>query len=468
MGMQCWVGGLFFVIVGCGSSGSSGAGGKPDGGGGAGGAAGSSGSGGATVCDPSVTISGVGALPSVAWTKVATVEPHAVAIDSEGNVFVGGELALSEDLGGGPLTGSFPNDAFLVSYAASGEHRWSKRFGGPGYDRFFGVGVDASGNVYATGEFTPGADLGAGPLASNKVLVASFGNDGAYRWATELGVSRAMDLVVQPDGIVYVTGDFGGTIDIGGKPLTSAGYVDGFLASLDAQGAHRWAMPLGGSSNDYGAALATDGSGVAVIGSFYETASLGSGSVTSAGQTDVFVASIDSSGGYRWSRSIGVAGSDSPGGIALANGVVHVSGSLEIGGSDERDPFLWSFDDAGAEGAKLEPSGPGFAVGTALARDAASNVYAAGRFGGTTDVGGGELVAKSSTGVWFASYGSALEHRWSIALDWVGPPSGPDHLAIAPGGAIYAIGSFSILRESGRTPVPERPFLIKLVENCPE
>src|SRR5690349_13597868 len=127
-----------------------------------------------------VVISGLGEVPALGWMKLAEVEPHAVAVDADGNVFVAGELSFGVDFGGGPLLGGglSGSDAFLVSYTAAGKHRWSKRFGGSGYDRFIGLGVDAEGIVYATGELTPGADLGMGAISEDQVFVASFGNGG--------------------------------------------------------------------------------------------------------------------------------------------------------------------------------------------------------------------------------------------------------------------------------------------------
>src|ERR1041384_3207842 len=88
-----------------------------------------------TTCDEmDVVMEGLGSVPRLAWMKSAEAHAHAVAVDADGNVFVAGEVVFGVDLGGGTLTGepgtSFSNDAFLVSYTARGDHRWSKRFGG--------------------------------------------------------------------------------------------------------------------------------------------------------------------------------------------------------------------------------------------------------------------------------------------------------------------------------------------------
>jgi hypothetical protein len=403
--------------------------------------------------------------------KPGQVEAHAVAVGPDGNVFVGGELLSAADFGGGPLV-SDPangNDAFLVSYSKEGKHRWSKRFGGSSYDRFFGLGVDAAGNVYATGEFTPGTDIGAGPISDDFVLVASFTNDGDYRWMAPIDVARAHDLAVMEDGVSFVTGDFGVTADLGGGPLTGVGSTDGFLGSFSAEGQHRWSAAFGGAGNDGGFALATDESGVFVLGTYPTALTIGDQMLEAAGLYDAVVASFDAGGGFRWAKTVGGAGTDWSGGIAVGDdGRIYASGTWGrdgTGSDDESDFFVASFDADGTEGALLGPGGPGYAVATATAIDQNGNVLVAGRFGGTTDFGGGEVESMGSQ-AWLASYDPELGHRWSIQIDWLGPPAGPDGVAAGPDGETYLIGQLSVPRDGEPLAAPERPFLMQLREDC--
>ncbi|RZK45897.1 MAG: hypothetical protein EOO59_20190, partial [Hymenobacter sp.] len=69
-------------------------------------------------------------------------------------------------------------------------------------------------------------------------------------------------------GNVYVTGRFSGTIAFGSTPLTSAGHYDLFLAKfLPATRTWAWAVRLGGTWADEGAALVVQGSTIYVAGS---------------------------------------------------------------------------------------------------------------------------------------------------------------------------------------------------------
>ena len=54
------------------------------------------------------------------------------------------------------------------------------------------------------------------------------------------------------DGNVYVTGEFAGTINLGGISLTSAGSLDIFMVKFDPSGNAIWAKCMGGSGYDGG------------------------------------------------------------------------------------------------------------------------------------------------------------------------------------------------------------------------
>jgi hypothetical protein len=417
-----------------------------------------------------VTVVGQGDLPSLAWMKSAQLDPNAVTVDADGNVFVTGE-ALTVDLGGGPLMGDPANgyDAFLVSYTKTGKHRWSKRFGGTSYDRFLGLGVDAEGNLYATGEFSPGTDFGDGPLADNVVLVASFTNDGDVRWLTEIDVARAQDLAVMADGVSFVTGDFGATADLGGGVLTGVGSTDGFIGSFSAEGEHRWSAAFGGGGNDSGFTLATDEFGVIVFGTYPDSLAIGDESLVATGGYDTVVGAFDASGDFRWAKTVGGAGTDWAGGVAVSrDGRIYTSGTWGVDGTgsdDESDFFITSFDAEGAQGPMFGPGGPGYAVGTATAITPDDDVIVAGRFAGTTDFGGGQ-VASINTQAWLASYDAALAHHWSIELDWVGPPAGPNGVAAGPDGEIYLVGQFLIAVEGDPLSAATERFLLQFRQDC--
>gem|GEM_PF-7096065 len=72
------------------------------------------------------------------------------------------------------------------------------------------------------------------------------------------------------------------------------GSSDIYIARLDSNGNWLWAIKAGSSSADFGYGITSDTDGYAyATGTFKETVSFGSSSLTSGGQSDVFIAKID-------------------------------------------------------------------------------------------------------------------------------------------------------------------------------
>lgn len=107
------------------------------------------------------------------------------AADAAGNVYLAGEFRGTVDFGGGPLTAAGgTNDIFVVSLEPSGAYRWSRRAGGGGVDRATGIAAAADGTLAVTGSFHGGGDFGGGPLmyaGAEDIFVASFQANGAHR-----------------------------------------------------------------------------------------------------------------------------------------------------------------------------------------------------------------------------------------------------------------------------------------------
>ncbi|MCZ2111199.1 MAG: hypothetical protein LC118_16790 [Dehalococcoidia bacterium] len=86
--------------------------------------------------------------------------------------------------------------------------------------------------------------------------------------------------------------------------LTSAGgRFDAFVAKLDSQGNTLWAKSAGGTDYDEAFSLSVDAAGnIFTTGVFSDTATFGTTSLTSAGETDVFVMKMDNAGTVSWVR----------------------------------------------------------------------------------------------------------------------------------------------------------------------
>jgi hypothetical protein len=240
-------------------------------------------------------------FPTGYYANGYTVPPVrlALAVDSTGNVVLTGYFAGSVDFGGGPLVSAGDTDIFLAKYAGTnGAHLWSKRVGSTGTDRGTGVALDSRDNVVVTGSFVGTVDFGGGalrtPRVGNDVFVAKYSASGAHVWSKRFGGTNGdSGTAVAVDSLddLTVTGGFQGTVDFGGGALSSAGSMDIFVAKYTAGGSHLWSKRFGGTGDDRSLGVAMDDfdGSVVVTGYFPGTVDFGSGPLTSAGDTAIFL-----------------------------------------------------------------------------------------------------------------------------------------------------------------------------------
>jgi hypothetical protein len=88
-----------------------------------------------------------------------------------------------------------------------------------------------------------------------------------------------------------MVGSFDGAIDFGGGELTSLGAGDGFIAKLEASGAHIFSRRFGDVDSQVAASIAVDVLDESfVTGTFSGTIDLGGGPLVSHGLGDIFLA----------------------------------------------------------------------------------------------------------------------------------------------------------------------------------
>jgi hypothetical protein len=191
--------------------------------------------------------------------------------------------------------------------------------GFPGNGQGFAVAVDSSGNSYVTGAysgtmtFAPGVTLTAVNLSD--IFVAKYDSTGTAVWATSAGGTGndgGHGIAVDGDENSYVTGQ------LGGSTL--------FVAKYNSNGILVWITSPGTGD---GKGVAVDGDGNSYVTGTYSGTLTFSPAVTltAEGGNDIFVASYDIAGNFRWAKSAG--GTDGEQGFAIA---VDASGNSYVTG----------------------------------------------------------------------------------------------------------------------------------------
>jgi hypothetical protein len=347
-------------------------------------------------------------------------EPAGVAVDPAGAIAVAGRHRGSFSFGGAPLTspGGSDYNVFVAKLDGSGNHLWSKSFGGLDDQEGTGVASDSVGDIFVAGIAKGDIDLGGGVLfgaTDYDAFVAKFDANGNHLWSKRLGDSAnqwATGAAVTPSGEIVITGYFSGTLDLGGPPLTANGQFDPdtFVVKYDPAGNHLWSKRFGVSGATAAYAVANTPSGGAVIaGNFTGTVDFGGGPLTSIGLSDIFVAAFDASGSHLWSRRFGDAALQDGWRVAVdTNGNVLLGGqffgSVSFGGAtftsaQGYDAYLVKLD--GASGNHVwsrQAGGPGDQLGLGLAVDASGNVGFGGFFNGSIDLGAGPMMTNGGDG----------------------------------------------------------------------
>ncbi|MCB0577756.1 MAG: hypothetical protein KDD10_00400, partial [Phaeodactylibacter sp.] len=397
-----------------------------------------------------------------------------------------GRFRETVDFDPGPGTAnlsSTENDAIYVAkYDASGAYQWAFQIGPNSSNHGFGIAIDGQGNVLVTGGFGGTADFdpGAGTagLTSNggrDIFVAKYSSAGAYLWAINMGGAsndRAFAINVDGSDNVLVSGNFQGTADFdpgsGTATLTAAGAFDSdiFVAKYSSSGAYQWAFSLGAIGSDQGGrAIAVDGSdNVLVTGDFYGTADfdpgVGTAILSSAGDSDAFVAKYSSSGAYLWAFSLGDAGFDRGQGVAVdGSDNVLVTGTFQ--GTVDFDPGAGTvnYTSAGWDGylAKYSPAGTylwAFPLGgtssddgNGIAVDGSDNVLVTGRFVNTVDFdpasGLADLTSAGSGDIFLAKYDDSGAYLWAISMGGASSDQGNGIVVDGSGNALV-MGTFRI------------------------
>ncbi len=224
---------------------------------------------------------------------------HGVAMDGQGNAYVGGYSGGIGTLGGLNLTNATGRDVFVAKITPAGKVAWVSEGHGSTNAMAHEITCDRAGNVWASGMFKGLLKLADKTVEShgdNDLLITSYNTSGQRLWTLTGGGARVdygLGVACDKVGNSYLTGEFTDKAEIAGSELTSAGTTDIFIAKFDRSGALRWLQQAGGDKGDNAYTMVADAQGnLYLSGSFGGTAKFGTLSITSAGGNDVYLAKL--------------------------------------------------------------------------------------------------------------------------------------------------------------------------------
>ncbi|MFN4908836.1 MAG: hypothetical protein ACK475_00625 [Bacteroidota bacterium] len=252
------------------------------------------------------------------WVKIGhgpgTEYGNEANLTSDGHVLIIGPTDRGITFEDIQLTNTDDQDVFVTKYTTAGNLRWAKLLAGAGRVSGRGISSDRSGNSLIAGSFSGTLSFGNQNLivnnSSSDVFIAKLDNSGTTIWARSFGdtgddYARGID--ADADGNIYVSGVFSGTVRFDTITLTSlSGSKDIFLLKLSPQGAVVWAQSVGGPGEEEGCELEVNDSGdIFMSGSFAASMQMGSATLAAAGQRDVFICRVSTTGKVQWARAAG-------------------------------------------------------------------------------------------------------------------------------------------------------------------
>lgn len=257
------------------------------------------------------------------------VDVHGAVMGANGTIYIAGTFEGSVTIENDTLNSYGNYDNFTAQLNAAGALVDFDRYGGLDADDSRSIAVDKNDNVYVCGSFLDQAIVGSQRVEAidglgGDIYVAKFNKAGILLWSTVIGSSEydeiAPYVAVDTVGNVYVAGGFGGTMKVGSTTLTSLGNTDMFVLKMDASGKVLWARSAGSTEFDQarGLIVEPDGSRVTVVGTFEGLVNFGTSELRSvAKNTDFAVWNLaGQTGAPQWVRHIGSMNAETHIGIA--------------------------------------------------------------------------------------------------------------------------------------------------------
>lgn len=279
---------------------------------------------------------------------------YGIAAGPNDEIYVGGYT--NDVVGEGISLGRGQSDGLLLKYNPNGEQLWLRQFGTAHDDQVNSVAIDSEGNVYLGG-YTTGDFLkpdAPSPKDTDGFVIA-FNPDGVGRWRDVIRTPAFDDvhgIALDSSDNIYLTGATLGNIATGD---VGSGDQDVYLAKYNVFGGRVWVKQAGSdTAEDESRAVAVAGREAVYIAGYTHVESPAAGGASAPGSGDGFTGTLvtvtkfagegselslawtkqDVLGAFARADAYGIA--VTPDGGVVVGGGVHgsVDGSAVIGGED--------------------------------------------------------------------------------------------------------------------------------------
>ena len=199
--------------------------------------------------------------------------------------------------------------AFVAALNGQGESLWAQQAGHSNDTRANAIALLPEGALAIGGFFNDTTRFGDTRFTANTfdpdVFLASYAEDGSFRWARKAGGvvdDEIRALAGGPDGSVYATGNMVGVMAVSEDIVleTLSGNPNFFLLKYNAEGEPLYGRTLGNAQIQQGLDIDEQEGLVAISGTFTGALEIDGRAISSGGTPHGFVAGFNADGEGRW------------------------------------------------------------------------------------------------------------------------------------------------------------------------
>lgn len=291
---------------------------------------------------------------NIAWGKIVgsegEEESDAIAVDNSGNVYIVGYFRDSTNFEGvklkiDKLRNSSGNsnmlDMFLIKYNKNGEQIWVKQVSGVGFERPTSIQVDNTGKIYVTGYFFSNIRFETNLISNYEYpgfFIACYNPDSSVDWAKVYGGQSygsiyPSNMKLNSQGDIIITGSFEGSKQIGSTSLSSFGDQDVFVANFSNDGTPKWVKNFGSPLSENSRGLSIDDKDNIYIGGcfggYHTTSMTIEGVKYNSVNGDAFISKLNKMGDIQWFKQLNGSGEDYLNDLYVSNNKIYATGYYE-------------------------------------------------------------------------------------------------------------------------------------------